>query len=236
MFIPVRDDNPLRSIRAPWVTIAIITITALTYGLELTDALGPAAASFALVPAELFQVGPGWWGGPALGPNDIWPVPERATLLTYMMLHSDLLHLATNMLFLWVFGDNVEDAMGHGRFAIFYLLCGSAACLAHAFAMPGSKIPLIGASGAVAGIVAAYVLLHPSVRVWVLALRIIPLNISAAVALGSWIVVQVAMLFVQHQGTTAWFAHVGGIVAGAALVVVLRRKGLPLWPRHKSKE
>ena len=111
-------------------------------------------------------------------------VPERLTLLSYMFFHGDILHLAGNMLFLWVFGDNVEDAMGHIKFLIFYLACGVIAGLVHAWVVPTSDAPLIGASGAVAGVIAAYLMLHPRVRVWVLALKAIPLRISAAFALG----------------------------------------------------
>ncbi len=229
MFIPVQDDNPLRFIRRPWVTLFLIAATIICYLLELTEQGGTVAASFAMVPAELFQAGSGLWGGPAIGPNDVLPIAERVTLVSYLFLHSDLLHLGTNMLFLWVFGDNVEDAIGHGRFILFYLVCGVAAGLAHAFAMPLSKIPLIGASGAVAGIVGAYLILYPNVRVWVLALRFIPLNVSAALALGLWIAAQVAMLFVGDLGPTAWFAHIGGILAGSMLILLLRRRGVGLW-------
>ena len=112
-------------------------------------------------------------------------MPEGYTLLTYMFLHGDIFHLSSNMLFLWVFGDNVEDAMGHIKFLVFYLICGVAGGLAHAFMLPASKLPLIGASGAVAGVIAAYLILHPRVLVWVLAFRFIPLRISAAWVLGS---------------------------------------------------
>src|SRR4029079_17385629 len=117
------------------------------------------AASFAIVPAELLQVH--FFGGPARGPYDALPVPEGYTLLTYMFLHGDIIHLSSNMLFLWVFGDNVEDAMGHIKYLAFYLICGIAAGLAHAFMLPTSKLPLVGASGAVAGVIGAYLVLHP---------------------------------------------------------------------------
>src|SRR5690606_23904954 len=114
----------------------------------------------------------------------------RLTLLSYMFFHGDILHLAGNMLFLWVFGDNVEDALGHFRFLIFYLACGVAGGLVHTLMLPSSDIPLIGASAAVAGVIAAYLMLHPRVRIWVLVLRFIPIRISAATALGAWIITQ----------------------------------------------
>lgn len=229
VFIPVQDDNPLRAIRRQWVTIALLALNIAVFIFESTGVDHKVLASFAIVPKELYQVG--FLGGPARGVNDAIAVPERYTLLTYMFLHGDILHLATNMVFLWVFGDNVEDAMGHVRFLVFYLVCGIAAGLAHAVMLPGSAIPLIGASGAVAGIIGAYLLLHPMVRVWVLAFRFFPLRIPAWIALGSWLVVQLLMVLVPQHTETAWWAHLGGFVAGLLLVVVLRRPGVPLLDR-----
>ena len=121
-------------------------------------------------------------------------MPEGYTLLTYMFLHGDILHLLSNMLFLWVFGDNVEDAMGHVRFLFFYLACGVFAGLFHCWMMPNSDLPTIGSSGAVAGVIAAYLMLHPRVSVWVLAFKFIPLRITAGLVLGLWIALQVVMI------------------------------------------
>jgi len=135
------------------------------------------------------------------------------------------------MLFLWVFGDNVEDAMGHLKFLVFYLLCGIVAGLTHTLIAPTSDIPLIGASGAVAGVIAAYLMLHPKVQVWVLALKVIPLRISAAVVLGIWILTQIVMVVLPQVGPVAWWAHIGGLIAGALLVLVMRRPGVPLFDR-----
>lgn len=229
MFIPVRDYNRLRYIRFQYVTAAIVAINLVVFALEFTATGQAAGASFALIPRELFAVHV--FGGAALGPYDVVAVPEAATLLSHLFLHSDIIHVATNMMFLWVFGDNVEDALGHVRFAAFYLLCGLAAGFAHAIALPSSQLPLIGASGAVSGVIAAYLLLYPNVRVWVLALRIIPLNITAAFCLGLWIISQLAMLLIGPPGNTAWWAHVGGLVAGAALVLVMRRPGVGLFEK-----
>ena len=159
-------------------------------------------------------------------------MPERLTLVSYMFLHGDVFHLLGNMLFLWVFGDNVEDAMGHVRFVVFYLACGIFAGLTHAWMMPDSDMPLIGASGAVAGVIAAYIMLHPRVRVWVLAFRFIPLRISAALALGAWILTQLVMVALPQIGPVAWWAHIGGLVAGAALILVMRRPGVPLFDKR----
>ena len=229
VFIPLSDDNPLRSVRFQWVTIALIAANVVVFLLENTPDGQAAIASFALIPSELFHVR--LWGGSVLAPDQLLQVPEGLTLFTYQFLHGDVLHLLSNMLFLWVFGDNVEDAMGHIKFLAFYLLCGVAGGLAHAFMLPDSRLPLIGASGAVAGVIAAYLILHPRVRVWVLAFRFIPLRITAAWVLGVWVITQFVMIAIAPSDQVAWWAHVGGMVAGAVLVLVLRRPGVPLFDR-----
>lgn len=225
MFVPLRDDNPLRVIRWQWVTVGLIATNVLVFLLQMTPQGQIFAASFAEIPSELIGSG----GRAAYGPQDRLPVPEALTLITYQFLHGSPLHLIGNMLFLWVFGDNIEDAMGHMRFLVFYLLCGIAGGLAHAVMTPASDIPLIGASGAVAGVISAYLILHPRVRVWVLAFRFIPLRISAAWALGAWIATQFVMLAIPDETPVAWWAHIGGILAGAFLIVFMRRPGVPLF-------
>ncbi len=226
MFVPIYDDNPLRIIARPIVTWLLILANVVIFAFQVSGIGGPVTASFAIVPAELF--GAGIVGAPAAGPHDLLAVPEAYTLVTYMFFHGDVLHLAGNMLFLWVFGDNVEDALGHLRFLIFYLACGVAGALVHAAMAPTSGIPLIGASAAVAGVVVAYLLIYPRVLVWVLVLRFIPLRVNAAFALGAWILLQLFMAIIpmvlpdSDIGPVAWWAHVGGIVAGAALIFVLR--------------
>jgi membrane associated rhomboid family serine protease len=229
VFIPLSDDNPLRSIRFQWVTVALIAANVAAFIWQNAGFGQTAAASFSLIPSELLQVR--IFGGSAHGPFDGVDVPEGYTLLTYMFLHGDILHLASNMLFLWVFGDNVEDAMGHIKFLVFYLICGVCGALAHALALPASKLPLIGASGAVAGVIAAYLILHPRVMVWVLAFRIIPLRISAAWVLGVWVATQLLMVLFNHADQVAWWAHVGGMAAGAILILFMRRPGVPLFDR-----
>jgi membrane associated rhomboid family serine protease len=234
VFVPIHDDNPLRSIGFPFVTVIIILINVVVYVLELTPQGQAVAASFAVVPSELFQVG--IFGGPANGLRDTLAVPEGTTLITYMFLHGDPFHLIGNMLFLWVFGDNIEDALGHLKFVVFYLLCGVAGAFAHAGLMqtwdPGAaQVPLIGASGAVAGVIAAYLVLHPYVRVWVLAFRVIPLRISAMFALGAWVLSQFVMAFIPSVGPVAWWAHIGGILAGVVLMPLMRRPGVVLFDR-----
>jgi membrane associated rhomboid family serine protease len=230
VFVPLVDDNPLQRIRFQFVTIALIVINVGMYLLQLAAIESPEVlGSFAVVPGELFAAGAGY----VPHHNDAVPVPERLTLLTYMFLHGDWLHLIGNMLFLWVFGDNVEDAMGHVRFLVFYIACGVFAGLTHAFMMPDSPDALIGASGAVSGVVSAYLILHPRVRVWVLALKFIPLRISAALALSLWIAFQILMLFVPQVpgAATAWWAHIGGLLAGAVLIPFMKDRRVPLFGR-----
>lgn len=227
MFVPLHDENTLKSIRFQWVTLAIIIANVIVYFFETARLNEVAIAGFAIVPRELFDTSLLPIPTESVGPM----VPERLTLLTYMFFHGDILHLAGNMLFLWVFGDNVEDAMGHIKYLFFYLACGVFGGLLHAWIDPASEIPLIGASGAVAGVIAAYLVLHPRVRVWVLALKAIPLRISAAFALGLWILTQIVMVLVPQVGPVAWWAHIGGLIAGAVLVVFLRRPGVPLFDK-----
>jgi membrane associated rhomboid family serine protease len=232
MFVPLHDENTLKSIRFQWVTIILIAINIVVYFLETARLDEVAIAGFAIIPKELFDTSLLPIATEQVGPQ----LPERLTLLTYMFFHGDMLHLAGNMLFLWVFGDNVEDAMGHFKFLFFYLACGVFAGLVHAWIDPSSDIPLIGASGAVAGVIAAYLVLHPRVRVWVLALKAIPLRISAFFALGVWIAIQVVMVVLarlnpEAMGPVAWWAHIGGLIAGAVLVVFLRRPGVPLFDK-----
>jgi membrane associated rhomboid family serine protease len=229
MFVPLHDDNNLKSIPFQYVTVLLIALNVAAFlALELDH-----AASFAIVPAELKQVG--YFGGPANGPFDRIPLSEHYTVLTYMFFHANIWHLLGNMLFLWVFGDNVEDAVGHVKFLAFYLLCGAAAALLHAELTPNPERPLIGASGAVAGVIAAYLMLHPRVQVWVLVARFFPLRITAMIALGFWVLMQFAMLYLTAtgaiQGPVAWWAHIGGLIAGAILIVIMRRPGVPLFDR-----
>jgi len=227
VFVPIRDENPLQRIPLAYVNLGLIAANVLVFLLQDYGGLARHAASFALIPADLF--GAGLFGGTEFRPGEAVAVPEAYTLLTYMFMHGDILHLFSNMIFLWVFGDNIEDALGHARYLAFYILCGVIAAMVHALMMPSSRIPLIGASGAVAGVVSAYLILHPQVRVWVLVLRFIPLRLTAAWVLGAWIAMQFFMLIVPDVTPIAWWAHVGGIVAGAALVVVMRRPGVPLF-------
>jgi membrane associated rhomboid family serine protease len=229
MFVPLHDENVLKSISFPYVTVGLIIANVIVFVFEVMGLSEAVIASFAIVPAEL--VSTAGMLEPGEMPDQSIAIPERFTLLSYMFFHGDILHLAGNMLFLWVFGDNVEDAMGHIRFLLFYLLCGVFAGFVHAVIMPGSPNPLIGASGAVAGVISAYLMLHPRVRVWVLAFQFIPLRLSAAVVLGVWILSQFIMIMLPEVGPVAWYAHIGGLIAGAVLVVIFKRRDVPLFDR-----
>jgi membrane associated rhomboid family serine protease len=229
VFIPLRDDNALKSIPFQYVTISLIAVNVLVYLFEVSGLDEGAIRSFGVTPRALMAGT--LFSTPLPTSDNQIPVVEGATLFTYMFFHADIFHLAGNMLFLWVFGDNVEDAMGHVKFLFFYLACGVFAGLFHAWMLPGSDVPLIGASGAVAGVIAAYLMLHPRVSVWVLAFKFIPLRISAGLLLGIWIALQVVMIAIADAGPTAWWAHIGGLLAGAALILVLRRPGVPLFDR-----
>lgn len=235
MFIPLHDENPLKAIPFQFVTVTLIALNAAVFAMTANGVEPSWISSFAVRPAELFFVNV--IGGPAQLGGDQVAVPEVYTLISYMFFHGDIWHLLGNMVFLWVFGDNVEDAVGHIKFLLFYLACGVFAALTHAYIVSGTSmenVPLIGASGAVAGVIAAYLMLHPRVRVWVLALKVIPLQISAAIVLGLWVVTQVVMVLAPQMGDpnpVAWWAHIGGLVAGAVLILFLRRPGVPLFDR-----
>jgi membrane associated rhomboid family serine protease len=224
VFIPLYDHNQLKFIPFQAMTWALIAINVAVYIWQQTigeDAVMAFAFSAGVVPASVF--------GDAKLPEAFFAARPELTLITYMFLHGDFWHLLGNMLFLWVFGDNVEDAMGSIRFLIFYLLCGVVAALAHIAVNLGSEAPLIGASGATAGIIAAYLMLYPRVRVWILAFARIPLRLAAWFVIASWIALQVLFLFLETDGTTALWAHIGGFAAGIALVPIFKRRDQPLF-------
>ncbi len=229
--IPLHDENP--TARRPLVTLTVIAACVGVFLFQVS--LGPEAGqalifSLGVVPADLFGV--------AELPEPLALVPSEATIVTSMFLHGGLLHLGGNMLYLWIFGNNVEDAMGHVRFVIFYLICGTVAVMAQALPAPASPLPIIGASGAISGVLGAYLMLYPRARVTVL----IPIffypyiiQLSAAFVLIVWILFQAANVLLSpvDQGGIAFAAHVGGFVAGMALVPLFRRRGVPLFQSEK---
>lgn len=223
MFIPLKDNNPLEHIRHPYVNWSLIIICILVFGVLQGGLISVSSvhAGFAAIPAVIF-------GTTTLSPA-LAAIPAEFTLVTYMFLHGSWMHLLTNMLFLWVFGDNIEDAIGHIGYLAFYLACGVIAALAHVVAVPASTSPLVGASGAVAGVMGAYFILHPRVRVWVLLFWRLPLPVPAIVAIGLWIGLQIFSALMASTGNIAWWAHIGGFAAGVILIVFMRRKSLKLF-------
>jgi len=233
--LPLKDDLVSRS--APVMTVGIVTLNALVFlyqtslqlgiSLEVDNpphALETAQAfvlEFGLIPCRLMDL--------CAFPDD-QPAP-LFTIFSSMFLHAGFLHVGGNMLYLWIFGKNVEDTLGHTRFTLFYLLSGVAAALTQVLASPASGVPMIGASGAVSGVLGAYLILFPQSRVLTLVIfgffwRLV--SIPAVVVLGFWIVLQVlnGLGSFGDAGTVAWFAHIGGFFAGMLLLIVMRPRTL----------
>jgi membrane associated rhomboid family serine protease len=226
---PYRDDNPTELPAV--VTVGIIAVNVLAWlfvqGMGSPEPLVRSVCDLGLVPGELLHTArPGT--GVELAPGMMClvdPHPNYATLLTSMFMHGGWLHLIGNMVFLWVFGNNIEDVMGHGRFLVFYLVCGVAAAGAQILISPNSVVPMVGASGAISGVLGAYLLLYPRVRVHTLlflGLFVTTVSLPAYVMLGYWAVLQLlgglATLGGVERGGTAFFAHIGGFVAGLILI------------------
>jgi membrane associated rhomboid family serine protease len=229
MFLPLHDGVPLQHVKTPAAARLLIAVCFVAYPLTFYGPIGAdwVVAGFGLIPAVFF-------GTEAL-PDGLPFVPVWATVVTSIFLHGSWLHLLGNMLFLWVFGDNVEDAMGHLRFLAFVLLCGSVAGLTHALIDPESVRPLIGASGAGAGVVAAYLILYPRVQMWALFLNGIPLRVPAYAAIGFWVGLQMVSALFSGDDNVGWFAHVGGFLAGVVLVRPLRRRYDPVLARIEAQ-
>jgi membrane associated rhomboid family serine protease len=230
--IPLRDDNPSTS--KPVVTFALVAICVLVFLWQFSlggDGGQRAIYALGVIPAVLL-------GGQQL-PPELQVVPPTFTILTSMFMHGGWMHLIGNMLYLWIFGDNVEDSMGHGRFLAFYLLCGVAAALAQAIPEPGSEIPMVGASGAISGVLGAYLLLHPHARVLV----VVPfgfilhtMRLPAGMVLALWFVLQLLSTAMAQpgEGGVAFRAHIGGFVAGMLLVGIFKRRDVRLFAPARS--
>ena len=227
MFIPLHDANALRHIRAPVVTRLLIAVNILIYILMFPAAWAEAADHAVLV----FGFIPALVTHQAVLPEALQGVPPEVTYLTYSFLHGSFSHMALNMLFLWIFGDNVEDAFGHLRFLLFYFACAAAGAFAHQIVSGDPEAPLIGASGAISGVLTAYVILHPRVRIWALVFFGIPLPLPAFIPLLFWIGQQFFFFAMGIGEGVSFAAHIGGILAGGLLVLVLRRPGVPLFDK-----
>jgi len=219
---PIRDDNPQFNKPIATYTIVALNVVAwlLLQGLGSAEAVNQSVCQYGLIPADLFA-------------NDLTaPIKQLCAgsgagwsgLLSSMFMHGGWMHIIGNMWFLWVFGDNVEDSMGSVRFAVFYLLCGLCAAAAQVVANPGSTIPMVGASGAIGGVMGAYIMLYPKVKVHMAVILIIiftTFRVPAVAMLGYWIAMQILGAFSSMGATgggVAFWAHVGGFAAGAGLV------------------
>ncbi|MEW5806165.1 MAG: rhomboid family intramembrane serine protease [Acidobacteriota bacterium] len=217
--IPLRDENPTRTF--PFVTIAIIVSNVIVFGYEVLlppELLENLLRRYAIIPYNLvhFSI--------STQPSGF---PNIFTLISSTFLHGGIWHIVGNMLFLWIFGNNVEDALGHFKFIFFYFISASVAGLSQSFTSPDSYIPVIGASGAVAGVLGAYFVLYPHARVvtlfWLfIFIRIV--KVPALVFLALWFFLQV--MYAGMGGGIAWFAHIGGFIAGILMI-------LPAWLRRK---
>lgn len=231
--IPLHDDNP--TTHRPVVTIALIGACVLVFlwqfGLDEHQSQRQ-ILRLGMIPAVLF--------GKASLASSLNPIIPELTVLTSMFMHGGFMHLAGNMLFLWIFGNNVEDAMGSVRYLAFYGLCGVGAALSQGMIDPDSRIPMIGASGAVSGVLGAYFLLHPRARVltliW-LGFFVHLIRLPAVLVLGGWIAMQLfnALTSDPNEGGVAWYAHIGGFVAGIVLLIPFKRRHIPLFDRGRHQ-
>jgi membrane associated rhomboid family serine protease len=223
---PIHDDNPTRI--TPYVTYLLLIACVLVFfwQISLGEAQQRAVYAFGTIPSVLFA-------SKSL-PPELQILPAWLTIFTSMFMHGGWMHLIGNMLYLWVFGNNVEDSMGHGRFIVFYLLCGLLAALTQAVFNPDSEIPMIGASGAISGVLGAYLLLHPHARILV----IIPIGIliytpwiAAYWVLGFWFVLQIlnSMVSASETGGVAYGAHLGGFIAGMILIPMFKYRHVRLF-------
>ena len=222
MFLPLKDINPSRTYPFVNITLILANIVIFFYELDVKITVGPRSfdaflLSHSTVPVRFLS----FLGGHASFENTFLP------LFTSMFLHAGLLHLAGNMLFLWVFGDNVEDFFGHFGYLLFYLTCGVGAGLLHVLFNLHSPVPALGASGAISGVMGAYILLYPQARVLTLVFVFL-LPIPAVVVLGSWFLMQflagINALGTSASGGVALWAHIGGFLLGMLLTAVARRR------------
>ncbi|UCG53641.1 MAG: rhomboid family intramembrane serine protease [Candidatus Latescibacterota bacterium] len=230
MFFPLKDLNPTE--RFPFVTIGLIAlnIVVFLYELSLGPRLGAFVAAFGMIPYEITHA------SDLIGYDTQIRIEHQAgppfvhlTLLTSMFIHGGFLHILGNMLYLWIFGNNIEDLLGPVKFIVFYLLCGLAAGATHIVMHPASVVPTVGASGAVAGVLGAYLIIHPRARVLTLVflgIFIRMMVLPAGVLLVFWFVIQMFSGFTSistgvRGGGVAWFAHIGGFIAGVILVLLL---------------
>lgn len=220
MVMPLWDDNPFTKPNKPWATWGILALNVVIFFFELAagdDGTERIIQAYALTPVSLTH------------PTSIVSMlPSDLTLITYMYLHADIFHLLGNMIFLFVFGDDIEEALGSLRFIIFYHVCGIAGALAFAASGPQSTIPLVGASGAISGVIAAYLMLRPCAKIRVLAFWFV-FKLDAFWVIGTWALLQLAHLASSSSDEVAYWCHIGGLAAGAVLFPIMRQPGVELF-------
>lgn len=226
--IPLHDANPRLYIRAHFVTIGLVianfAIFLVMLGMNEAESFD-VVIGYAVIPARMFE-------GAALAPG-VESVSPLMSLVTYQFLHGGWVHVIFNMLFLWVFGDNIEDAMGHARFLLFFLVCGTMGALVHGLIDTTSPIPVIGASGSISGVLGAYLMLYPRARLLVLLFVFIPLRLPAVMVIGTFFAQDLLWAATNSPaalGTAVW-AHIGGFVTGAVLVIFMRNPWVSLWQK-----
>lgn len=233
MFLPYADDNPHTIKPVVNYTLIALNVAVFVWQLSLGDKNGEAAVyAFGMIPARLF--------GTMITSPELDGVPAWMTLFTSMFMHGGLMHIAGNMLYLWIFGDNIEASLGRVRYVAFYLLTSVAAALSQAFMAPGSHVPMIGASGAISGVLGAYLVLHPraNVRVFVwLIIYFARWNIPAFVVLGIWFATQLLSSASTPAGEAgvAFAAHIGGFVVGAATVFLFKKRSVHAFETARSQ-
>ncbi|HET7874361.1 MAG TPA: rhomboid family intramembrane serine protease [Methylomirabilota bacterium] len=223
--LPLKDELPTQT--TPFVTVGIIALNVVAFLYQVSLEVGGSREAQQAAQAFVLEFGliPCRLTGQCLAGVDL-PAPVL-TIFTSMFLHGGLFHIGGNMLYLWIFGNNVEDSLGHGRFLLFYLASGVAAALGQTLVAPSSTVPMIGASGAVSGVLGAYLLLFPQAHVltlMIIGFFIRMVRVPAVVVLGFWIVIQVinGLGTLGKSGGVAWFAHIGGFFAGMGLLLLLR--------------
>jgi len=226
--IPLHDANPRLYIRAHFVTIGLVIANFAIFiamrGMSEAE-MFDAVIGYSVIPARMFE-------GVALPPG-VESVSPLMSLVTYQFLHGGWVHVIFNMLFLWVFGDNIEDAMGHGRFLLFFIICGAMGALVHALVDTTSTTPVIGASGSISGVLGAYLMLYPRARLLVLLFVFIPLRLPAVMVIGTFFAQDLLWAATNSPaalGVAVW-AHIGGFLTGVFLVIFMRNPRVPLFYR-----
>jgi membrane associated rhomboid family serine protease len=222
--IPLKDENASRTIPVVNICLILANLSVFIYqSFFVPGGAGPLFTRLGFIPYELTHA-------VDIGPRNLAPIPM--TIITSMFMHAGWIHFLGNMLYLWIFGDNIEDELGHLKYFFFYLLCGVSASLTHGLVNYSSQIPTVGASGAIAGVIGAYMLLFPGARVRTLFIVFIfvrVISVPAIILLGYWILIQVLSGITEFGSRTgsgvAWFAHIGGFVTGLVLITLMGKRG-----------